>query len=147
MDRIRALRAPRGSGRDGLAAASGLILTGAAIATWLFNPYLALLLVPAAHVWPAAIGGGEGARRAVIAAAVGVALIPQLLAVVDLAGRLEVGAAIPWQMLLMVTGGQISLAQAFLLCLVAGGLVAMIAAALAPDAPPRGPRLAARGPG
>jgi Peptidase family M28 len=144
---IRALRVPRGSGREGLAAATGVVTCAAVGATWLLNPFLALLLVPAAHVWPAAIGAGGPVRRAVIAVAVGVALVPPLLAVIDLAGRLEVGLAVPWQLLLMVTGGQIGFGGALLLCLIAGGLVAMIAAALAPEEPGPGPRLAARRPG
>jgi hypothetical protein len=143
---IRALRVPRNSGREGLASATGVVLSAAVGVTWLLNPYLALLLVPAAHVWPAAIGTGGAARRAGIAVAVAVALIPPLLAVIDLAGRLDVGLAIPWQILLMVTGGQIGFGSAVLLCLVAGGLVAMIATALAPDEPPPAPGFAARRP-
>ena len=143
---IRALQVPRSSGREGLAAASGVVLSAAVAVVWLINPYLALLLVPSAHVWPAAIGGGGPARRAVVTVAVGLALVPLLVAVVDLAGRLEVGAAIPWQLLLMATGGQIGFALAVLLCLIAGGIVAVIATALAPDAPPPTPRFAARGP-
>ena len=143
---IRALRVPRGSGREGLAAATGFVICAAVAVTWLLNPYLALLLVPAAHVWPAAIGTAGPVRRAVIGGAIGLALIPPLIAVIDLAGRLEVGLAVPWQLLLMVTGGQIGFAGALLLCLIAGGFVAMIATALAPDEPPPGPRLAARGP-
>jgi hypothetical protein len=143
---IRALRVPRSSGREGLASATGVVLSAAVGVTWVLNPYLALLLVPAAHVWPAAIGTGGAARRAGIAVAVAVALIPPLLAVIDLAGRLDVGLAIPWQILLMVTGGQIGFGGAVLLCLVAGGLVAMIATALAPDEPPPAPGFAARRP-
>jgi hypothetical protein len=144
---IRALRVPRRSGREGLASATGVVICAAVAATWLINPFLALLLVPAAHVWPAAIGTGGPVRRAGIAAAVAIALVPPLLAVIDLAGRLEVGLTIPWQLLLMVTGGQIGFASALLFCLIVGGLVAMIATALAPDEPPPAPRLAARGPG
>jgi Peptidase family M28 len=143
---IRALRVPHGSGREGLAAATGVVLSASVAATWLLNPYLALLLVPAAHVWPVAIGTGGRARTMAVAVAVAIALIPPLLAVIDLAGRLEVAAAAPWQLLVTVTGGHISLPLAVLLCLVGGGLVAMIATALAPDVPPRSPRLAARRP-
>jgi Peptidase family M28 len=144
---IRALRVPRGSGREGLAAATGAVLSAAVAMTWVINPFLALLLVPAAHVWPAAIGTGGTARRVGIAVAVAIALVPSLLGISNLAARLEVGAAMPWQMLLMVTGGQIGFGLALLLCLIAGGLVAMIATALASDTPPRAPRLAARRPG
>ena len=144
---IRALRVPRSSGREGLASATGVVLSGAVAIAWLINPYLALLLVPAAHVWPAALGTGGPARRAGIAVAVAFALIPPMIAIVDLAGRLEVGAAMPWQLLLWVTGGQIGLGLALLLCVIAGGLVAMIATALAPEGTAPRPRLAARRPG
>lgn len=144
---IRALRVPRGAGRDGLAAATGVVLCGSVAAVWLLNPYLALLLVPAAHVWLAAIGSGGPARRAVIAVAVAAALILPLIAAVDLAGRLEVGITVPWQLLLMVTGGQIGFVTALLGCLVAGGLVALIATALAPEEVHGTLRIAARGRG
>lgn len=143
---IRPLRVPAGSGREGLAAAIGVVLCACVTAVWLVNPYLALLLVPAAHVWLAAIGPGGRVHRAGIAVAVAAALVLPLIAALDLAGRLEVGLTVPWHLLLMVTGGQIPFAAAVVGCLIAGALVALVAAALAPDEAPQSPRIAARRP-
>lgn len=142
---IRPLRVPRASTREGLAAAIGVVVCVSAALVWLINPFLALLLVPAAHVWLAAIGSGGPVRRAGIAAAVVAALVLPLIAAIDLAGRLEVGVTLPWHLLLMVSGGQIPFAAALLGCVIAGALVALVAAALAPDGGPATPRLAVRG--
>jgi hypothetical protein len=98
-------------------------------------------------VWLAAIGPGGPARRAGIAAAIVAAAILPLVLIVDLAARLEVGVAIPWHLLLRVTGGETSFPAAVIGCLIAGGLVALVAAAQAPEEAAVGPRIAAKGPG
>src|SRR5215211_986078 len=142
---IGPLRVPPGAGREGLAPATGVVLSGCVAAVWLINPYLALFLVPAAHAWLAATGPGGPVRRAgVIAAVVAALVLPAILAA-DLAARLDVGFTIPWQLLLMVTGGQISFAAAALLCVIAGSLIGLVAAAYAPGDAPGAPRIAARG--
>jgi hypothetical protein len=144
---IRPLTVPRRAAREGLAAATGVVLCICVVVVWLINPYLALFCVPIAHVWLAAIGPGGPARRAGIVAAIVVAVILPLVLIVDLAARLDVGVAIPWHLLLRVTGGQISFPEAVVGCLVAGGLVGLVAAAQAPEeATAAGPRIAARGP-
>ena len=111
----------------------------------MINPYLALLLVPAAHSWLAAVGPAGTARAAGAAIAVGGSLVLPLVAVADLAGRLEVGVTVPWHLLLMVVGGQLGFVLSVLACLIAGGLVGVIAAALAGEEAPTAPRLAASG--
>ena len=86
------------------------------------------------------------ARRAGIAAAVAVALILPLLAVVDLAAAGSTSAlAIPWQILLMVTGGQIALrARRPASAWSRAAWSRWSPTALAPEEPPPGPRI--RGP-
>jgi peptidase M28-like protein len=142
---IGPLRVPPGAGREGLAPAAGVVLSGCVSAVWLLNPYLALFLVPAAHAWLAATGAGGPVRRAGVIAALVAALVLPLILAVDLAARLDVGLAVPWQLLLMVTGGQVSFAAAALLCVIAGALVGVVAAAYAPDDAPGAPRIATRG--
>ena len=48
---IRGWRVPSGLGRDAAAPALGLVSAVAVLLAWLANPFLALLLVPIAHVW------------------------------------------------------------------------------------------------
>jgi hypothetical protein len=140
---IRPLRVPRGAGRERLAPAVGVVLTGCVAAVWLLNPYLALFLVPAAHAWVPATGPAGAARRVGVIAGVVAALVLPLILAADLAARLDVGLTVPWQLLLMVTGGQISFGAAALLCVICGALVGLVAAAYSDAA--GAPRIAARG--
>jgi hypothetical protein len=80
------------------------------------------------------------------AAAVGASLVPPLVAMVWLAGRLEVGVAVPWQVLLMVGGGQLGPGVALLGGVGAGCLVALLAAAAGPTEPAPEPQISVRGP-
>jgi MFS family permease len=139
------LRVPRGATREALAAALGLLLCVSVIGVWLINPYLALLLVPAAHSWLTAVGPAGSARLAGAAIAVGGSLVLPAVAVADLAGRLEVGVTVPWHILLMVVDGQLGFVLCLMGCLIAGGLVGVVAAARAGEEAPAAPRLAASG--
>jgi hypothetical protein len=141
----RPLSAPRRARPEGLAVASGVVSVATAFGIWLVNPFLALLVVPAAHAWIAANVGAPRLRIGASAAALAVALIPGLVALAWLADRLEVGVAVPWHLLLMVSGGQLGAETAFLGCLLAGCLVAVLAAALRPTPSTDAPETAARG--
>jgi Peptidase family M28 len=142
----RPLTTPRGAAREGLATGVGLVSCTAVFAVWLINPYLALLLVPMAHVWVAtAITDGQ-TRLAVTLGGLALSLVLPLIALISLAGRLEVGLTVPWHLLLMVTGSQLSFSLALLGCVLAGMLVAVLALALAESSTPTRPRLAVRGP-
>jgi hypothetical protein len=143
----RPLSFPRRGRSQGLAPAAGVVSFVAALGVWLVNPFLALLAVPAAHAWIAATLGEPRARLGSSIAAVVVSLLPVLVAFGWLAGRLEVGIALPWHLLLMVGGGHLGPAAAVLGCLLAGCLVAVLAAALARTDPiDEPPRIAVRGP-
>ncbi len=143
----RPLTTPRGGARDALAAAVGLISCAAVLAVWLINPYLALLLVPTAHVWLTTTITDRQARLVATLVALPLALVLPLIAVGSLAGRLEVGVTVPWHLLLMISGGQLSFLAALLGCVLAGMLVAVAALALAESSTPPEPRLAVRRPG
>ena len=83
-------------------------LTGCAIlGIWLLNPYLALLLAPAAHVWllPPAPPGPP--RAAVARDRRGAVADPGAAGFATVAGELDLGLGAPWHLLLMIEGGQI----------------------------------------
>lgn len=126
---MRPLRPPARL-RGPVAPALALVLFAAAVGVWFVNPYLALLLVPTAHLWlfaslPRPRGGPAAAA---LLGALG--LVAPLLALGDLAGRLGAGLGLPWQLVLMVTGGHIGLIPALLACLLGGGGVVLLAALL-----------------
>lgn len=133
----------------------GAGLSLATLGIWLANPFLALLLVPTAHLWLiAAMPEMRGRVTAAILFAAGGLLIPAI-ALIALGDQLGVGLEAPWQLLLMFTGrhfGPLALAP---LCLLGGCLLAVLASALnrrppppvgRPGAPLRGP-LTYAGPG
>jgi hypothetical protein len=141
----RPLSAPRRARSAGLAVAAGVVSVATALGVWLLNPFLALLVIPAAHAWLAATFGAPRLRLGASVAALAIALIPGLVTLAWLAHRLEVGVAVPWHLLLMVSGGQLGAETAFLGCLGAGCLVAVLAAALRPARSTAEPKIAARG--
>ena len=100
-------------------AACGAITTAACLVIWLTNPYLALLLTPAAHVWITASRTGAG-RRIVPVVAIGLAAIPVLGALAAVAAALDLGPSAPWTFVIMVADGQIGLLEVAAGCLLAG---------------------------
>lgn len=71
---------PGGAAAGGLGTATGLIACGVAAVAWLFNPYAAALLLPAAHLWLFAAAPQPHARgRWAGAAVAGGLLLPALL--------------------------------------------------------------------
>ncbi len=128
---IRPLRTPLDAEPQTLAAAAGLTCSVAVLGIWLLNPFMALLLVPAAHVWllPARAQGPP--RSTTIAIFALISLIPILLAGAEVAGSLDLGISALWQLLLLIGSGQISILIALLWCLLIGGLLAAVVAARA----------------
>ncbi len=126
---IRAWRVPSGLRTDAAVPALGLTSAAAALLAWLVNPLLALLLVPAAHLWlldarrrsplpwPAMLGCGA------------LSLAPLAAAIGDLVGRLELGAGAPWQLLLMVGDGQIGFGVVLAVSLLVGSVIGLVAVA------------------
>jgi hypothetical protein len=121
---------PRSTG--GPAAAVGLMLPVTAVAVWLFNPYLAALLVPAAHFWLLAAAPDTRWNAVVTAIAVAAGLLVPVLAVLQLAGALGMGPVdLAWLVVLGAAGGHVGPGAALLAGVVAGGLLATLAAARA----------------
>jgi Peptidase family M28 len=125
---LRPLRPP---GRRAAATARPAALLIAALAglgIWAQNPYLGLLVGIGLQAWVPAAGRAEPGR---IAPALWIllGLLPALVAVIDLAGRLGEGLGVFEDLLLMFSGDQLGDSLALLVCLMAGAALAIIAAA------------------
>jgi len=125
---VRARRGRRGhAAAGGLAATGGLVLTLAAALAWIVDPYLAALLLPAAHLWLFA-GSPHGRMPVPLAvAAVLAGLVAPALAVVYYglafaAGPLGLG----WLTLLSVAGGYVSVLTAVVAAALVATLVGVI---------------------
>src|SRR3954447_22835513 len=117
---------------DGAAAASalGLMLVADVLLIWAFNPFLALLITPLAHVWvPQARETARSTLRSLLAVAIG--LLPLLLALASVASRLHPGIAIPWQALVAVGDWGLDPIIALAMTLGMGWLAALVLAARA----------------
>jgi Peptidase family M28 len=126
-------------------AALGLYAVLALLVIWLTNPYLALILVPLAHPWVVQARVGRRPSRARCAAVVAIALLPLVLGAASVAGRLDLGAGIPWQVVVAIGDFGISVPIALAGCALAGSLAALIV--LAGAGPEAGPPGSARPPG
>jgi hypothetical protein len=108
-----------------LAASAGAVLCVLAALVWLFNPYAAALLLPAAHVWLFAAAPQTRLRGWWGVAAVVAGLLPYALVAVYYMRALALDPLeLAWMMLLSAASGQLSLAVA----IVAAGLLACLAA-------------------
>lgn len=121
------LRTGAAAATESAPVALGAIAAAGCLAIWLANPYLGLLVAPAAHVWLLAERGGVAGFAASAVAAI-VAMLPGLLALGSVAGALELGADAPWTYALMIADGQIGLGVAAPACFVIGSLAGAIAA-------------------
>jgi hypothetical protein len=123
--------------------ALGAVSTVAVLVAWLANPYLALLLVPTAHVWLTCASRRGPLPWPFVLGATTLSVLPFVAALIHLSGSL--GSPAPWLLLLMVTGGQIGFGTMFSLCLVAGGLLGVLAVSLRGGTvvPPKPPHPAA----
>ncbi|OLE36651.1 MAG: hypothetical protein AUG48_06685 [Actinobacteria bacterium 13_1_20CM_3_68_9] len=127
---IRGWRVPPGLPSDVAAPSLGLISALAVLVAWLANPFLALLLVPAAHVWLLDARRAGALPWPLAPAAVALSLLPITAAVVQIAGSLALGSGAPWQLLLMVGDGQIGFRSMLAACLLGGSLVGLVALAV-----------------
>jgi hypothetical protein len=132
-------RVPAGPEPATLGAAAGAVVIVACLVAWIANPFLALVLVPLAHV--VIVHALDGRRRATLAVAAGaVACVPAAAVLLHVAGALEWGSSAPWQLVVLVAGGGIGLLAAGAVTLALAGLGGVIRAGLraAPQARPRG---------
>jgi hypothetical protein len=155
---LRAGRARRGHPvAGGLTATAGLALSAATALAWVANPYLAALMLPAAHLW--LFAGAPDGRLPLGAAAVAVlaGLVAPVLVLAYYALTFAAGPiGLPWLTLLGTASGHVSVLTLLAAAALLAALVAVIRvltarrdiAAAAPPAPvrTRGP-LSYAGPG
>lgn len=125
---VRPMRTPLDSQTHTLAATAGLVTGGALLILWFLNPYLTLLLFPAASVWMLPARAAGPPRWIVVAAVAVVSLAGAIAAAVTVSGQLELGLAAPWYLLLMIADGQVGFGTSVVWCLLLGGLIACVSA-------------------
>lgn len=142
--------APADPGAPGAGCVVAVTVATTTVAVWILNPFAALALVPAAHLWALATLARPPSRRArALMVAGGLALPLAILALYMLRLSLDPleGA---WYGFLLIGGGQVGLPAALVGCVLLGSLAAVVEIVLAraPDgavAEAGGP--AVRGPG
>ena len=139
---IRGWRVPAALPRETAVPALGLVSAFAVLLAWLANPYLALLLVPVAHVWLLDARREAALPWPMVIVGALVSVVPIAAAVGHISSRLDLGSAAPWRLLLIVGTGQIGFGEMLALCLLLGCLVGIVAVAIrgrAAAARPRAP--------
>jgi peptidase M28-like protein len=119
--------------------AAGLALLAVALGVgavvWVRNPYTALLVIPALHLWLLILSPALRPRRGAALALVALALAPLALLIAFYARELGVGpAAIAWDAVLLLAGGHIGVLAAALWSLAFGCVIAATLLALRPPA-------------
>lgn len=138
---LRALAPASGGGGAGIAVA--LLAQALTWVVWAVNPYAALFLVPAVHLWLLAVAPEVRLRPggrvlAVLAAALPFALAALAYGVALDAGPLQLG----WMGVLAIAGGHVSIPSLVLWSAIAGcGVAALVVAAHTAPSRPSGPAL------
>jgi hypothetical protein len=92
-----------------------LILSVLGTAVWLANPYTALLLLPAMHLWLALAAPELRPRRPFAVGLLVLAAVPLIMLVLFYARQLGMGpGAVAWMAVLLVAGGHVGLGSAIL---------------------------------
>lgn len=121
----------RRPGAESSPAAVGLAAFAGVMVLWVINPFLALLAVPALHLWPVTAARSRGRVLGVAALAIG--LLPALALALHVAGELDVGGLAPWHLLLFVSGHHLGFATMLCLCVLGGCLAAAVDGLLRPN--------------
>ena len=113
-----------------------LVLVAVAVLVWAVNPYTALLLIPAAHLWLLIASPELRPRPAAALALVALALIPLILLFAFYTHQLGLGPGqLAWMVVLLTAGGDIGVFAALLWSLVLGCAVASALLAVNPVLP------------
>jgi hypothetical protein len=135
----------------GAGAALALVLAVASVAVWIVNPFAALALLPAFHLWLLVTASPAPVARPAGVAFVALGLLVPLLIVLALVARLSLGPlAGLWYGFLLITGHQVGLYSALVGALLLSCFAAAVRIALArrPERRPDEPDGASiRGPG
>jgi Peptidase family M28 len=131
-----------------------LVLLVVSVLVWSLNPFAALLLLPAAHLWLLIVSPELRPRPAAALVIVAMGLLPLVLLVSFYADQLGLGPGeVAWTGVLLLAGGHIGIAgmvlwSAALGCAAAAGILALTAPAPAPGpAVEDHPEITIRGPG
>jgi hypothetical protein len=124
-------RQDAGAGTDGAVAGLLMVMCAVTFVIWLGNPFAALLLVPALHLWMWATSPDLRLPSAVRALLIAIGIAPVALIVVYYANTLGYGpVGLVWQATLLLAGHGVSLVAALEWCLVLGCLAATVALAV-----------------
>jgi hypothetical protein len=128
---LRTKRGPRPSSDPGAAAAVLLLMCGVALAVWLSNPFAAILLVPALHLWMwVVVPDVRLPGPAVVLLVVAGLALPALVAL-QYATTLGLGPlSAAWSWTALIAGGGIGLASALEWSVFLGCVVSVIVIAL-----------------
>ena len=108
---LRRLAVTGSPAAGGLAAATGLVVAALAAFVWLFNPYAAALLLPAAHLWLLAASPSSRLRGPAAAVPVVGGLLLPALVVLHYARALELDPlSLAWLATLITASGHVSAA-------------------------------------
>jgi hypothetical protein len=137
---VRARRALRDRSDPGAACALVLTATVTSVVLWLVNPYAALLLVPAAHLWLlATLVSPAPPRRARLVGVAAGAVLPLLVALYYMFALSLNPLSGAWYLLLLVTGHAVGWLTAIIGCVLAGCFAAALEAASADKEQPVSP--------
>ena len=138
---LRALAPASGDGGAGIAVA--LLAQALAWVVWAVNPYAALFLVPAVHLWLLAAAPEVRLRPGGRVLAVLAALVPFALAALAYGVALDADPLqLGWMGVLAIAGGHVSIPSLVLWSAIAGcGVAALVIAAHTAPARPAGPAL------
>lgn len=132
---VRRVRLPDEAG-GAISPVLSLVSFAGGLGAWIANPYLALLLVPSVHLLMlASLPQLRGRALRAGAAVLGGLILPSI-ALLSLGDRLDAGSALPWQLLLMFTGGHFGALATLPLCLLAGCALAALTVAATQSPPP-----------
>jgi hypothetical protein len=116
----------------GAGCAVGLTLSFLLLAIWFVNPYAALLLVPALHLWLIASMTDVPPRGPLPLALLGVGLLPLVAVALYYMSRLSMNPVEAlWYVYLLVTSGAVGVVAALLSCVFVGVTACLIAVMVA----------------
>jgi hypothetical protein len=112
----------------GAGCAVALVLSGATLAAWILNPYAALLLVPALHLWLLAVLADVDVRRPTLVIMALGGLVPLAAVALFYMSRLSLGPLEGlWYLFMLVVGHDVSVPAALLACVYVSLLISVAA--------------------
>ena len=111
---------------DASGVALSLVLVGITLAVWLVNPFTALLLLPAVHMWMLVPNVDVPWKRLVLPIMVVAGLAGFIAILIYYATRFDLGLSVFHYFGLLYAGRSVSIFQAFADCLMAGCLVTVL---------------------